>query len=156
MKFRKWFENWDITGLKIKTPILEMDWSPQDSDKDAAWDMYIELLTRIATQPLSDEDGIEQTALESIFKLFDLTRNIIKAHGRSCEGFARIAIIILNQIIRPFTARWHKLSSEGAFQNEAQCKQYRKELKELQEKLIKYSKMLAEISGVEDLTKMEE
>lgn len=156
MKIKKWFENWDITGLKIKTPILEMDWSPQESDKDAAWDMYIELLTRIATQPLPDEDGIEQTALESIYKLFDLTRNIIKAHGRDCEGFARIAIIILNQIIRPFTAHWHKLSSEGAFQNEAQCKQFRKELKELQEKIIKYSKMLAEISGVEDLTKMEE
>lgn len=36
MKFKKWFENWDITGLRIKTPILEMDWSPQEADKDAA------------------------------------------------------------------------------------------------------------------------
>lgn len=38
MKFKKWFENWDITGLRIKTPILEMDWSPQEADKNAAWD----------------------------------------------------------------------------------------------------------------------
>ena len=156
MKFKKWFENWDITGLKIKTPILEMEWSPQDSDKDAAWDMYIELLTRIATQPLSDDDGIEQTALESIHALFPITRNIIKDHKRDCEGFARIAIIILNQIIRPFTARWHRLSSDKAFQDPSKCKLFRKELKELQEKLTKYSMMLAEIAGVEDLTKMEE
>lgn len=156
MKFKKWFENWDITGLKIKTPILEMDWSPQEADKDAAWDMYIELLTRIATQPLPDEDGIEQTALESIYKLFDLTRNTIKAHGRDCVGFARIAIIILNQVIRPFTARWHKLSSERAFEDPAQCRQFRKELRELQDTLTRYTQMLAEISGVEDLTRIEE
>lgn len=156
MQFKKWFENWDITGLKIKTPILDMDWSPQEVDKNAAWDIYIELLTRIATQPLADEDGIEQTALESISKLFDLTRNIIKAHGRDCVGFARIAIIILNQIVRPFTARWHKLASEGAFEDPPQCRQFREELRELQDKLIRYSQMLAEISGVEDLTRIEE
>lgn len=37
MKLAKWFENWDLTGLKIKTPILEMEWAPQEADKDAAW-----------------------------------------------------------------------------------------------------------------------
>ena len=103
-----------------------------------------------------DDDGIEQTALESIYALFSITRNIIKDHGRDCEGFARIAIIILNQIIRPFTASWHKLSSDNAFQDDSKCKLFRKELKELQEKLTNYSRMLAEIAGVEDLTRMEE
>jgi hypothetical protein len=155
MQLKKWFEDWNITGLKIKTPILEMDWSPKDSDKDAAWDMYIELLTRITTQPLSDTDGLEKTALESIYSIFGITRGIIKQHGRDCEGFARIAIVILNQIIRPFTARWHKLSSDGAFNDSERCKAFREELKELQAKLTNYSKMLAEIANVEDLTQME-
>jgi len=156
MKLSKWFENWDLTGLKIKTPILEMDWAPQEADKDAAWDMYIELLTRITTQALPNDNGIEQTALESIYTIFGITREIIKTHGRDCEGFARIAIVILNQIIRPFTARWHKLSTEGAFDNKETCVLFRSELSELQAKLTNYCKMLAEISGVEDLTKMEE
>lgn len=156
MKLSKWFENWDITGLKIKTPILEMDWAPQEADKDAAWDMYIELLTRITTQALPNDDGIEQTALESIYTVFGITREIIKTHGRNCEGFARIAIVILNQVIRPFTAKWHKLSTEGAFDNKEKCVLFRSELSELQTKLTNYCKMLAEISGVEDLTKMEE
>jgi len=156
MKLSKWFENWGLTGLKIKTPILEMDWAPQVADKDAAWDMYIELLTRITTQALPDDDGIEQTALESIYTIFGITREIIKTHGRDCQGFARIAIVILNQVIRPFTARWHKLTSEGAFGNKEQCRLFRSELSGLQTKLTNYCKMLAEISGVEDLTKMEE
>ena len=156
MKLSKWFENWDLTGLKIKTPILDMDWSPQEKDKDAAWDMYVELLTRITTQPLSSDDGIEKTALDSIYSVFGITREIIKDHGRDCEGFARIAIIILNQIIRPFTAKWHKLSADGAFDDSSQCTVFRAELCELQEKLTNYCKMLSEMAGVEDLTQMED
>ena len=156
MKLAKWFENWDLTGLKIKTPILEMEWNPQEADKDAAWDMYVELLTRITTQPLPTEAGLEKTALESIYSIFGITREIIKSHGRDCVGFARVAIIILNQIIRPFTAKWHKLSSSGAFDDKTKCVAFREELSELQEKLINYSMMLSKIAGVEDLTKMEE
>lgn len=64
MKWKKWLENWDMTSLKIKTPFLEMDWNPQEKDKDAAWEMYIELLTRITTQSL--EYGDEKSALDSI------------------------------------------------------------------------------------------
>lgn len=52
MKIKDLFEKWNLTGLKIKTPILDLDWKPSDTDKDAAWDLYVELLTRITTQPL--------------------------------------------------------------------------------------------------------
>lgn len=155
MKLSKWLENWDLTGLKIKTPVLEIEWSPQEADKNAAWDMYIELLTRITTQPLPKEDGIEKAALESIYIIFKITREIIKKHGRDCEGFARIAIVILNQVIRPFTAKWHRLSAEGAFLDKSQCAIFRTELISLQGKLNNYCMMLAEIAGVEDLTKLE-
>jgi len=51
MKWKKWLENWDMTSLKISLPFMEMEWNPQDEDKTAAWEMYIELLTRITTQP---------------------------------------------------------------------------------------------------------
>lgn len=151
MKLKDLFEKWHLKGLKINAGIFDLEFSPKDSDKDAAWDMYIELLTRITTQPLSDIDGIEKTALDSIYSIFGITRTIIKEHGRDCINFARIAVVILNQIIRPFTARWHKLSSDGAFDDVEQCKVFREELKELQIKLINYSQMLAEIADVEDL-----
>jgi hypothetical protein len=57
MKWRKWLEKWDMTSLKIKTPFLDMEWEPQDKDKNAAWELYIELLTRITTQPLAQTHG---------------------------------------------------------------------------------------------------
>ena len=38
-----------MTSLKIKTLFLEMDFKPQEADRAVAWDLYIELLTRITT-----------------------------------------------------------------------------------------------------------
>lgn len=52
--------------------------APQDYDHNAAWELYIELLTCLATQSLDDEHGDEKTALNSIFSLFDITRQVLK------------------------------------------------------------------------------
>jgi hypothetical protein len=156
MKLRKWLENWDMTKLKITAPFLEAEWQAQEKDKDAAWELYIELLTRISTQPLPVEHGDEKTALESVYNLFGLTRATIKNHGRDCINFTRIAVVVLNQIVRPFTAKWHKLSIEGAFKEPQKCQEFRKELEALQVDLRIYTKMLADMAGVEDLTQLEE
>jgi len=156
MKWKKWLENWDMTSLQIKTPFLEMEFKPQDADKAAAWDLYVELLTRITTQPLPKEHGDEQTALNSVFALFGLTREVLKKHGREAEEFSKIAIVVLNQIIRPFTAKWHKESIEGAFENREKCTEFREELEKLQQLLVIYTRMLSDMAGVEDLTTLED
>lgn len=150
MKWSKWLEKWDMTSLKIKTPFLDMEWKPQDEDKNAAWELYIELLTRITTQPLDDSHGDEETALKSVFSIFPLTREVIKSNGRHCIEFTKIAIVVLNQVIRPFTAKWHKLSVQGAFSSPNSCIEFRKELIELQSTLNIYTKMLGDMAGVED------
>ncbi len=95
MKIKDLFENWNLTGLRINALFMDMDWKPSDPDKEAAWDLYVELLTRITTQPLPDEDGVEQTALDSIYALFGITRETLKDHGRPCIQFAKIAIVVL-------------------------------------------------------------
>ena len=48
-----------------------------------------------------------------------------------------MAIIILNQVIRPFTAKWHRLSEAGAFSEAAYCLEFRDELRDLQDRLEK-------------------
>ena len=155
MKIKDLFEKWNLTGLKIKTPVLDMDWKPSDPDKEAAWDLYVELLTRITTQSLPNEDGVEQTALDSIYALFALTRQTLKTHGRQSIAFARIAVIILNQVVRPFTAKWHRRSQNGAFASPEQCALFRHELHDLQIKLRNYTRLLADLADVEDLTEIE-
>jgi hypothetical protein len=156
MKWQKWLENWDMTSLKINLKFLEMNWEPKEPDIDAAWELYIELLTRITTQYLEPEEGDEKTAIESVYKIFDLTRITIKKHKRDCIEFTKIAILVLNQIIRPFTAKWHKEMLAGAFEKKDKRKEFRDALRPLQDKLRIYTKMLADMAGVEDLTALEE
>jgi hypothetical protein len=156
MKWRDWLHKWRPISLKINLHFLEAEWCPKDADKDAAWELYIELLTRITTQPLPRERGVEVTALESIHALFGLTRETIKGHGRQCQEFTKIAIVVLNQVVRPFTTRWHRLSQRGAFKDPARCAEFRAELEEQQAKLREYTRMLADLAGVEDLTSLED
>lgn len=156
MKWSEWLENWSMTSLRIKPPFLDMEWKPQDEDKSAAWDLYIELLTRITTQKLSGTSGDEDIALKSIYSLFDTTRNVMKSNGRNCIEFTKIAVVILNQVIRPFTAKWHSLSLEGAFKDGNKCLEFRAELSDLQKVLKIYTQMMADMAGVEDLSEIED
>ena len=155
MKLSKWLENWDLSKLHINAGFLKMEWAPKDADKDAAWELYIELLTRITTQPLDDTAGDEKSALDSVFSIFPITRDVIKHNGRDCIQFTKLAVIVLNQIIRPFTAKWHKLSQDGAFEDDKKKFLFRKELIALQKDLGEYSRMLADMADVEDLTNIE-
>jgi len=151
MKWKKWFENWNMTSLIIKAPFMEMEWNPSEPDKDAAYEMYIELVTRITTQKLDDSEGIEEVALKSVYNLFPLTREILKKHGRDAKDFAKLAILVLNKILRPFIAKWHKVSEKIGFKDDKIKKEFRKELKELQENLKTYTNMLAEMAEIDSL-----
>ena len=72
---------WNLKGLSINAGFLQAEISFVDADRNAAWDMYVELLTRVTTQSLKPEDGDEKSALTSVFSLFKLTREIIKKNG---------------------------------------------------------------------------
>jgi hypothetical protein len=148
-------EKWGLSSLKINLGFLEGEFQPRDPDRAAAWELYVELLTRITTQYLPPEDGDEKTALDSVHTLFPLTREILRRHGTGCGEFAKLAIPVLNQVIRPFTAKWHPLSLAGAFKKPAHCAEFRRELAALQLKLRNYCKALADMAQVEDLTSLE-
>ena len=104
---------------------------------------------------MPSEVGDEKTALDSVFSLFSTTREILRRHGRRTIQFSKIAIPVLNQVVRPFTAKWHRESLSDAFEDAEKCKEFRKELEALQEDLHNYNRMLANIAGVEDLTDLE-
>lgn len=154
MQLKKLLEKWDLTSLKITAPFLEMQWEPKDEDKTAAWELYVELITRPATQGLAPEEGDEATALNSVHELFPLTRETIKRQGRHCINFTRIAVVVLNQIVRPFTARWHPRVLAGPLDAAARDR-FRAELGALQTTLRNYTRLLADMADVEDLTELE-
>jgi hypothetical protein len=156
MKRRDFLEKWGLSGLKIKAGFLEGEFAPRDPDREAAWDLYVELLTRVTTQNLAADHGDEKAALESVYSIFPLTREILRRRGSGCGEFAKLAIPVLNQIIRPFTAKWHRLSMMDAFKDKATCDEFRDNLAALQPYLRAYTKSLADMAQVEDLTMLED
>jgi hypothetical protein len=156
MKWRDFLENWGLSSLKLKAGFVECEFAPNDPDRAAAWDLYVELLTRVTTQYLPPDVGDEKTALDSVYAIFPLTREILRNHGSGCGEFAKLAIPILNQIVRPFTAKWHRLSVAGAFKDKARSREFRKELSSLQPFLRDYTRALADMANVEDLTNLED
>jgi len=100
MKLKDFLAKWNMNSLKIKPPYLEMDFKFVDVGKKAAWDLYIELLSRITTPMLPEEYGDEEGVLESIHSLFKTTRDVLKANGPACVQFTKIAVVV-NQKIRP-------------------------------------------------------
>ena len=155
MRLNDYLTKFKLTKIRLNLPIVNSEISFQEADKDAAWELYIEMLTRIVTQPLPSEAGDEKTALDSVYALFAITREILRRHGRGTIEFSKIAIPVLNQVVRPFTAKWHKESLTGAFKHEDKRKEFREELEILQGELRNYNSMLAEIADVEDLSDLE-
>lgn len=156
MKIQDLFEDWGLQGLELNAGFLKMNWEPKPDEQQAAWDLYIELLTRVTVQELSDQQGDEASALQSVYALFGITRELLKQKGRKCETFSKIAIVILNQKIRPFTAKWHKKKLAGAFALAEECTDFRQDLKKIQIVLRSYCGLLSAVAKVEDFQKLEE
>ena len=155
MTFGAWLEPFRPATLNLSPQFLEEEFCVTDNDKDAAWELYSYLITTILTQELPAESGDEATALDSVHRLFGVTRDILSRRGRAANGFARIAIVVLNGVARPFTASWHKRTLEGAFDDPAQRVEFRRELSALQADFRRYAHLLAQIAGVEDIQDME-
>jgi len=73
---------------------------------------------------------------------------VFKQQGRGAVEFAKLAVVILNQKIRPFTATWHKIKEEGRLQKLHD--EFRGELVVWQEVLLIYTRMPGDMAGVED------
>lgn len=153
--------------LTISLPfgIGQIELEEDETQQKAAWELYVELMTRIAIQPLDPTHGLLREALNSLYTLFAQTRQILRSAGPKVaaegeESFGSIAIRVLNEGIRPFTSEWHprllayektRPDTKGEFEHEqewGQSTEMRHELEKLQEDLEIYAEALAQIAGV--------
>ena len=122
-------------------------WPPEEEDKIAAGKLHGQLVSRITTQRLPYVDGEEAAALKSVYDLFGETRAIFKDHPKSAMTDA-IAWYVLNTHVRPFTAKWHRLSERGAFAALDGTDVFRSELTRLQPLLVRFNELLVAIRDV--------
>ena len=111
--------------------------------------------TRIATQSLAYRSGDEATALDSIYRLFELSRSIIKQHDR-CTHLATLSVFILNAHVRPFAAKWHRIKVDGRLSSADVRFDFRRELTSLQSVLRDFTRLLGLLAGDETLMEQAE
>ncbi len=139
-------------------------WESDPTERRAAWELYIELVTRVAVQSLTSDAGTLREAMNSLYSLFGSTRDILRHAGpdvgASHDSVGGIAIAALNNGLRPFLSKWHpqlqawearKLSDISPQTHEKAWDQepiLRRDLEALRQDLEQYANALAEIAGV--------
>ena len=84
------------------------------SDKQGAWEMYVELTTKDATPGLDTArlgivgTDIWENALVNIHSIFPRTRETLKSYGSDGSTFAKLAISLINHELTPFIIKWRQ------------------------------------------------
>lgn len=103
--------------VALKTPFLNVEgvWEPNDVERAAAWELYIELTTRVGVIQLPSELGSDREVLASLHSLLLIHREVLRRYGPAVAEPKRsgqynlgyLAVGTLNCVIRPFLATWH-------------------------------------------------
>ncbi|MEU9253879.1 hypothetical protein AB0D66_18735 [Streptomyces sp. NPDC048270] len=146
-------------------------WEPVDSEREAAWELYVELATRISVVELGEDEGLLREALSSLYTVFGTTREILRRYGpavapRVAPGhvtFGVLAVNVLNLSIRPLLSRWHPLlTAHEATRGDhvdpvsherrwALAAELREEINGVRKVLLSLAEALNEVAGVGDL-----
>jgi hypothetical protein len=146
-------------------------WAPDDAQRDASWEVYVELVTRISVAQLGAEEGLLSESLTSLYSLFGTTREILrkygprvaKVSGRADQSFGSIAVAILNRVLRPVLAKWHPLlldyevgRPDGTSQAEwerswPRSQELRGVLDEVRDTLLQYADLLANVADIDPI-----
>jgi len=158
--------NFKVKKISTSLPfgLGQVELESDETMRSAAWALYVELTTRIATQTLETDQGLLREVLSSLYSLFASTRQILREAGpnvgTSLESVGGIAIAVLNVGLRPFLTKWHpalstweaqrpaNVGSKEHEKNWAEEPQLRNELKLLRDNLAQYVHALAEVIGV--------
>jgi hypothetical protein len=126
----------------------------------AGWRIFVEVASRIATQPLAPGEGVLREALQSLYTLFGAIRDELKAMlptpvASGENTIEVIALTILNEHLRPFLAKWHPrlLAWEQHWEKKKEAEwpeaeTFRSELAALRRRIAEEAEKLGPIVGV--------
>ncbi len=163
----------DFKGVKVSLNLpyigsIEGNWEPNDDERKAAWEMYVELITRISVAELKPNEGLLREALTSLYSLFGTTRSILRKYGPVLAkankdvkiSFGYLAVAILNTVLRPVLAKWHPILLDYENKREPNIstlkheniwelnEELRNEINNVRKQLIKYADLLAKVANV--------
>jgi len=154
--------------ITVDLKIIKGEWEVDQNEQMAAWELYVEIITRISVEELKSGEGLLREALSSLYAIFGETRKILRKYGPTIaipkgEGnlsLGTISVKMLNSALRPVLSKWHPLllsyentrkadisspDHEAAWERNEEL---RKVIKELQKTMKEYSLLLAKAAGV--------
>ncbi|MDQ1044598.1 hypothetical protein [Streptomyces sp. V4I2] len=146
-------------------------WEPADAERSAAWELYLELVTRVSVEELDPDEGFLREALSSLYTFFTTTREILRRYGPDVApplapghvSFGVLAVTVLNRVLRPLLASWHPRLTAYESQrppgrdpvaHERQwehAQALRAEITAVRQTLVSLARTLQEVAGVSDL-----
>lgn len=167
MQFRS--EEWRVTEIEIETLGQKWKLANSGSQRRVAWSIFVEMVTRIATQFMPDTHGDDGIALKSLYDLFQCTRKsitemeptrVLPSHTESFDTVETYALAMLNQDLRPFLSKWHpawdawrKANPDAASSSWEHHRTFRDDLRKLQQKIRARAEGLAKIAGVPKISR---
>ncbi len=150
---------------------VEGTWELDDTQRNAAWEMYVELVTRVPVADLRPGEGLLREALSSLYTLFNTTRQVLRQYGPDVARphgddqllFAYLAVAVLNTTIRPVLGEWpplllaHEADRSGGVSPAAHEQQWEKgpalrdALNDVRRVLTAYAELLGQVAGVPSL-----
>ncbi|SED01289.1 hypothetical protein [Streptomyces sp. PAN_FS17] len=159
--------------VKLNLRVLEISgtWEPNDAERQAAWELYVELVTRVSVVPLRQDEGLLREALGSLYSLFTTTREVLRKYGPEVAepkkngqyNFGYLAVAMLNYGIRPLLASWHPALEDWEARRPAdrsrrdheqgwtRASELRTALCDTRSILTAYANLLASVCGVPNL-----
>jgi hypothetical protein len=157
-------DEWRVTEVEITTLGQKVKLANSGSQRRVAWSLFVDTTTRIATQPMSDEEGDDGIVLKSLYDLFQSSRKsimemeptrVLPSRRKNLETVETYVLAMLNQSLRPFLSKWHPVwdtwqkSNPGAASSGwSQHREFREALKALQPEIRERAIGLGEIAGV--------
>lgn len=149
-----------LTEIKVNVPQLsQLTFVVNNDAKKTAWELFVEVSTRVSTQPLGNEEGFLREALTSLYSLFGRARDLLaqsqpttKVTGGKTVEY--LALTMLNKELRPFLSKWHPLLTrfeQSKEQDETTWEHnaaFRAELEELRGRLVEFALSFARLAGV--------
>ena len=161
-----------LTNVRIELKVpgvggISGTWEPDESEIKAAWELYVEMATRTPLGGFSRQEGSVREALNSIYSMFDTTRDILRSYGPSVArpkggrelSFGYLAVSMLNHVLRPLLTEWHPQlrdwERDNARLHESEWpgrSDFLRALGETEEVLRKYARLFTEVADVPELT----
>lgn len=106
------FSDFEIDSAELGLGDHKVSFRPNDTDRQIAYSIWVELSTRKIGLPIDSEDDVIAEIYDSWYAFFAVTRELIKdipvskVRGSSTSKIIDLSVEVLNEGLRPHLTKW--------------------------------------------------